>query len=229
MKTFDTMKTYVGTFLGDTSGSFKTLVGQDINEVYEDIWRRIEWGVGTDDDYTFESVADTATVALPSDFEKEIYITNLATGDKLQPLQIGEWWRDESDEYSSDSIDSGTPRMYVVLRESSTIKLYPTPEKVETYGMPYKKTFTALSGDTDTVAIQGIDPILEYGVLAKSFERKQLYSKAGYYLQKFEIALARRIVQERNRGNYKFQSVPARRWYGKRIQYLTGENSYESV
>ena len=229
MKTFDTMKTYVGTFLGDTTGSFKTLIGQDINEVYEDVWRRIEWNVCIDDTNTFESVADTATVSLPADFEKELYVTNIATGEKLKPIKVGEWWREDSDEYSSDTIDSGTSRSYVILREDDVIKLYPTPDKAETYGMPYKKTFTALSDDDDTVAIQGIDPIVEYGVLAKDFERKQLYSKASYYLQKFEIALARRIVQERNTGNYRYQSVPPRRWYGKHVQYLTGSDSYDTV
>ena len=229
MKTFDTMKTYVGTFIGDTTGSFKTLIGQDINEVYEDVWRRIEWNVCIDDTNTFESVADTATVALPADFEKELYVTNIATGEKLQPMKPAEWWREESDEYTDDSIDSGKSNMYVILREDDVIKLFPTPDKAETYALPYKKTFTALSADSDTVAIQGIDPIIEYGTLAKDFERKQLYSKASYYLEKFEITLARRIVQERNTSNYKYQSVPPRRWYGKRIQYLTGENSYGTV
>jgi hypothetical protein len=225
-KTYDTMKTYIGTFLGDTSGAFKTLVGQDLNEVYEDIWRRIEWSECIDDDYTFESVADEAEVDLPDDFEKEVYITNIATGKRLKKLAIGEYWREKSDEFSSDAVDSGTTDSYVILEESGKIKLVPPPDKAETYAMPYKKQFTALSGDSDTALIQGIDTLLEYGTLNRGFERKQLHSKAGYYLQKFEVGLARRISQERSRGNYTYQMVPAKRWYGKKLRYLTGETPY---
>ena len=225
-KTFDIMKTYVGTFLGDTSGAFKTLVGQDINEVYEDVWRRIEWSECINDTYTFEGTASTANYNLPSDFEKELYVTNIATGKRLKPLKPGEWWREHSDDYEDDALDTGTTDSYVILEGTGQIKLYPTPDTTETYAMPYKKTFTALSGDSDTVAIQGIDPIIEYGTLTKGFERKQLHSKAAYYLQKFEVALARRINQERSRGNYNYQMVPVKRWYGKAYRYLTGETPY---
>jgi len=225
-KTYDTMKTYVGTFMGDTSGAFKTLVGQDINSVYEDVWRRIEWSESVDEDYTFETVAGTALVNLPTSFEKEIYIANIATGKPLKPLKIGEAWRDNIDEYSSDAISQGTTDSYVILEEAGKIRLYPPPDKAETYAMPYKKQFTALSGDSDTLAIQGIDSIVEFGTLNKAFERKQLHSKAGYYLQKFEVALARRISQERNRGNYAYQVTPVRGWGGNRRHYLTGEIPY---
>ena len=228
-RSFSTSKTYVGGFIGDTDASFAVLIGQDYNRLYEDIWQRIDWSEAIDNDNTFESVVGTAEYALPSSFEKEIFLTNIATGKPIKPSKIGEWWRDESDKYSADSIDNGTVDKYVILEESGMIQLDPPPDTAETYALPYKLTFTALTADDDVPLITGIDKIIENGCLGLAYERKQLHGKGSFYLQKYEIALARRIRQERARGNYRYQMVPEKKWFGRRINRLTGDQSYDSI
>ena len=168
-KTFTTMKTTVGTMVQDTSSTFATIIGTFINDKYRDIWRRIMWSAIIDDDYTFETVVDQANYDLPGDFEEEIFLQNIASGD-VPPTRktIGEYWRDRGENFSSDSIDSGTPSAYVILKEEinssgsplGVIKLDPPPDTAETWAMPYKRRHTDLLGTTGTATTDTASKII---------------------------------------------------------------------
>jgi len=226
---FDAMKTYIGEYVDNTDGSFKTKIGKDINRLYEEVWREIDWTDGTDDDYTFESVADQQLYDLPSDFEKPVYMVNINTGKIILPYKIAEYWREEGTDYSEDTTQSGTTSRYVILEESGKFKLSPTPDTAETYAFPYKKQFVSLSDDTDVVAIQGMDRILELGAISMAYGRLEQHSKSDLFNQKYLIALHKRIVQERQRANYRFQRTPEKRWWGRSIERLTGDIPYDGV
>ena len=109
-KTFTVMKTNVGKMVLDTTTTFATLIGVFLNDKYRDVWRRILWSGVIDDDNTFTSVADQANYDLPSDFEEELFVQNITTGDKPPTRKtVNQWWRDRGTRYASGSLDSGTP------------------------------------------------------------------------------------------------------------------------
>jgi hypothetical protein len=157
-KTLSDMKTNVGNLVQDTSTAFKGLIGVWLNDKYEDIWRRGLWSAIIDDDYTFEGVDTQANYDLPADFEEELFVANVATGEMLKRWRIGPWWQERYSSFSADAIAKGTPSRYVVLKEVinssgkalGVLKLDPPASVAETYGMPYKRKFTELLGTTDT-------------------------------------------------------------------------------
>ena len=158
-KVFSTMKTNVGNMVQDTTSTFSTIIGNFINDRYREIWRMCLWSAIIDDDYTFESVVNQANYDLPSDFEEEIFVQNIATGDKPPNRKtIGQWWRDRGEGYAEDALGSNTPNNYVILKEAinssgqplGVIKLDPPPSVAETWAMPYKRRHTDLLGITGT-------------------------------------------------------------------------------
>lgn len=157
-KTFGSMKINVGKMVQDTSSAFATIIGEFINDKYLDAWRRCMWSACIDDNYTFESVVDQANYDLPADFDEELFVANIADGEKLQRYKIGRWWEERYSAHEADSITSGTPKRYVILREVinssgrpvGALKMDPPPNEAETFAMPYRRKFTRLLGTTDT-------------------------------------------------------------------------------
>jgi len=152
------MKTNVGNQVQDTSSSLATKIGVWLNDKYRDIWRRVAWSGITDDDYTFTGVIGQANYDLPSDFEEERYVSNVTQGIRLIRRLIGEWWRDNTRAYDQGTLDNGTSRNYVILRENinssgkplGVIKLDAPPDATDTFAMPYKRKQVDLLGTTGT-------------------------------------------------------------------------------
>jgi len=157
-KTFSQQKTNVGSQVQDTSSALATKIGVWLNDKYRDIWRRVAWPAVTDDDYTFESVTSQVNYDLPSDFEEELFMANIAQGYALKRQIQGARWRDRTSAYQADSIPNGTPHSYDILPEVinssgvplGVIRLDPPPAVAETYAMPYKRRHVDLLGTTGT-------------------------------------------------------------------------------
>ena len=207
---FSTMKANVGKYIQDTSSTFSALISTWINDKYRDISKRAAWSALVDNNYTFNTVANTAEYSLPTDFDEEIYVTNITDGTPLKRYNEGNWWDERSTAYSNSVITGGgLPKRYIILRESNKILLDPTPDAVKTIAFPYKKLVTELSGDTDAPAIHDIEMILEFGALGEALAYKKQYQTADYYFQRYEDELSKRIKRERSPVNALNQRIPA--------------------
>jgi len=227
-KAFSTMKTNVGNMLQDTSGATATLIGVWLNDGYQDAWARCLWTSLVDDDFTFESVADQAEYSLESDFGEDVALVRISDGVVLKRVQEKNWWDWYSAKYSDDEIDSGSPQRYVILEESSKIKLDPPPDEANTYAFPYKKTVTDLSGDTDTVDIPRIEQYMEYRALSIGFAYKRKFQVSDSWNNRAEFELQKRMKQERVKINQKYQYRPFHRTMSG-IYRLMGDKSYDQI
>ena len=226
-KGFSTMQTNCGNFVMDTSGELATLIGVWINDKYKDISRRANWGALIVNDYTQDTTVGIASYDLPADFQDEIFVADIQDGRMLKRDTIGNWWRGRYGAYQADSISNGTPSRYYIDRENSKIVLDPPPDAVHTYAIPYKKIITDLA-TTVAPAIQDIEFIIEFGAIAEAWAYKKEFTRADYYNQKYEEALAKRIGQENKKYNQLYQMIPGSA-YGIGNIYLTGEQSYNDL
>lgn len=161
---FSTMKTNCGVMLHDTGSTLAGYIGNWLNEGYDIANRMQLFSNMINNDYTFESVASTATVDLTEDFCEEIFVANIATGEQLTRYREGSWWRDRYGAYQSDSINSGTPTRYLILYEDGIlgkIKLDPTPTAAETYAMPYKRLAHPMTTVTGTCTTDTANKIID--------------------------------------------------------------------
>jgi hypothetical protein len=227
-KTFSTMKTNVGNFVQDTSSGLATLIGVWLNDKYQDIARRFPWSSLINNDYTFNTVAGTATYDLPADFEQEIFVMNTTDGEKLLRYSEPNWWQERFAAYSAGSIASGNPTKYIILKESSKIQLDPKPDAIKVMAFPYKKTITALSGNTDAVVIPDIEVIMEYGAIGEAEAYKKQYQKADYFFQRYEDALSKRVIQEKSLQNQLYQRI-SQGYQVPNVKRLTGDSSYDTI
>jgi len=227
-KTFATMKTNVGNFVQDTSTAFATIIGVFINDKYRDVARRHYWSALVNNDYTFNTVAGTATYDLPADFEQEIFVANITDGEEITRYTENNWWKERYSAYQAGSIQRGTIARYVILEESTKIQLDPTPNAVKTIAFPYKKTITELSGNTDTVLIKDIEHVIELGAIGEALAYKKQYAKADYYLQRYEQENIKRITQEKLKTNQKWQRV-SETYRVPSVTRLTGDTSYDTI
>ena len=225
-KTFVIMKANVGRICGISDSTFLTNAGVWINDAYQDAHKRFLWPSLVDDDYTFESVVDQSEYALPSDFEEEIFVGDIATAQRLKRFTEQSWWDARIDNYNADALTSGKPVRYVILYESSKIKLDPPPDKAETYAMPYKKTVTDMSADANTSAIRGLDLYLETYAISQGFAYKGEFQKADWYANKAEFELSKIIENVTNRSNQLDQWVG--QGYNPQYDYgqTIGDNNY---
>jgi hypothetical protein len=227
-KTFATMKTNIGNMVQDKSTTFATLIGVWINDRYQEIARRYAWSALIDNDYTFNTAASTAEYNFPTAFEQEIFVANITDGEMLIRYDEQGWWRERYGAYNAGVITGGSPRRYIILRESSKIRLDPTPDAIKTIAFPYKKTITALSGNTDTVLIPDIEVAIEYGAIGDALAYKKQYQKADYYFQRFEDALVKRAGQDKAQKNLMYQRI-SQSFQIPKIGRLTGESSYDTI
>ena len=227
-KTLTVMQTNVGNMVQDTSTSFAVLIKVWLNDKYQDISRRHNWSALIDDNYTDATEVGVAEYNLPSDFEEELFVADTTDGFYLKRQTEGLWWRERAEAYLAGTIQGGTARNYVILRETSKLKLDPTPDKIHTIAMPYKKSFTALSATIDVPVIKDIEVIMELGATSMAEAYKKQFAKAGMYMQLYEQELARRIGQERSPVNQSFQFIPERA-DPSAIMPMTGWGSYDTI
>lgn len=158
-RTWSQMKTKVSTFIEDTDTTFLGYIGDWLNDRYQDIWRRMSWSCTINNDYTFDTVASTAEYNLPLDFEREMFVANIADGQKLDRYTEALWWAERASAYQADIITpSEFPSRYVILREAvntthtgfGKILLDPTPSSIKTYAMPYKRKWRKLINISET-------------------------------------------------------------------------------
>lgn len=228
-KSYETMAVYVGKFVLDTTDDFKDLIKGWLNEKYvDDISKRHAWSALCDFDYTFPTVASTSKYSLPADFDQELAVVNLTDGKPLKRYTERLWWQERGKSYSCGSIQPGDPLSYIVLKAESKIFLDPTPTNVKTIAMPYQKACTALSASGDTVVIDNIDHILQFGAIGEALAYKKQYQKADYYFARYEDALSKRIDQEKNTLNQLYQNIPAATGPSGLYRF-TGNSSYDTV
>ena len=158
-RTWSEMKTKVSVFIEDTDTTFLGYIGDWLNDKYQDVWRRMSWSGSINNDFTFESGASTASYDLPLDFDRELSVTNIADGQKLERYTEALWWAERGKDYLADSITSGEfPSRYIILRESvntthtgfGKIQLDPTPSSAKTFAMPYKRKWRKLINISET-------------------------------------------------------------------------------
>jgi hypothetical protein len=206
---FSDMVTNVGRTVGDTGDTTKTFIKTYLNNRYFDVANRLDWNVFIDNDYTFNSVAGTSEVSLPTGFDSEIALTDITNGSNLVRMTQQEFLQLQASDYASGSRSSGTPERYYISRDDSILTLDPKPSAVITYLMPYKKRVTELSADADTIIINDIEWIMEIGAIADTWSYKRQFQKAAYYESRYEDALQRKIHAEVNQINQIHQAVPA--------------------
>lgn len=158
-RTFSQMKTKVSTFIEDTDTTMLTYIGDWLNDKWQDTWRRHDWSAKTNNDYTFDTVANQAEYNLPLDFGDELYLSNIEDGLPLRRYTEALWWRERHSAYLADSITASIfPSKYVVLREAlntthtgfGKLILDPKPSTVKTYAMPYTRKWRKLLNVTET-------------------------------------------------------------------------------
>ena len=163
------MKTNTGSLIQDTSSGTATKILVWLNSKYKDIWRRVNWTAITDDDFTFESAVGTSLYDLPTDFEEELFLANIANGESIQRVTEGEFWRDRTGAHQADTIPNGTVRRYVILEETKItsgvvrrqIRLDPPPSVVDTYALPYKRSFIPLIATTGTATTDTSNKVID--------------------------------------------------------------------
>jgi len=223
-KTFAVMKTNVTNFVQDTSSNMKTLAGVFINDAYQSVARRNLFESIIDHDYTFDTVISQSEYSLPSDFEEELFLANIATGCKLVRYTQKDWWEKRYSAYLNDSITAGTPDRYMILYDQDKLKIDPAPTKAETYAMPYKKRVTDLSGDSDVCTIKDIEMYLEAYAISMAFSYQKQFQKADYWMNKAEFELNNLIESQNSRNNQYGRILGAS--YDINNSEVNGANSY---
>jgi len=213
------------------NSSIDDLITEWLNDFYLNLGRRCAWSALIDDDNTFESVVGTATYSLPSSFNQELFVANIAQGRIITKMTEGEWWQMRATAHNADTITNGTSTRYVILKEASQIKLDPPPDVAETYALPYVKSITDLSGDGDTTTIVDIEQAMEFYATGQGWAYQRNPQMADWYLQRAEHAALKRIKEERGGVNRVIQRIS--RDYNiagdaKSLRF-TGDLSYDTV
>ena len=121
------------------------------------------------------TVADTQTIALPSDFRKAFVIIENDTRVKLEEITFEEAFL----EWGGDPPDGDGARWYYIFAD--LIHLIPVPASAETseYKLMYQKAITELSADGDTPEFVSEFHLLpcQYAI-ARVWEHEEDFSKA---------------------------------------------------
>lgn len=233
-KTYQTIYTNAGNMLQDTSSATQTLLKVWINDAYQDAWRRCMWTELINEDFTFQSVVDQADYTFASisltDFGEDVFMANTTYGHPIQRFQVRRWWDERSYDYNAGSLQSGSPRRYIVLPESSSLRLDAPPSEIMTFAMPYKKTVTDLSatGDTPSLTNPDISQYLEDYTTAMGQLYFNQYQKANFWLTKAEHSLAKTVKENNVKFNQQYLRLYSY-YTGREIHRLTGDLSYDSI
>ena len=230
------MQTNVGNMIGDASSTMKTKIKVWLNDGYQDAWRRCMWYELVDEDKTFTSVADLADYPINddgksgdmgiSDFGEELLIADITNGHLLDRWQIKDWWTSRASDYNAGSLDSGNPVRYLYLPEASKIRIDPPAKTAsETYAIPYKKTVSDMSDDSDTPSITSISTYLEMYAESMGFAYKGQLQKAGYFKQLAEAELRKLMREEKIKINQMMQRKLTN--WGVRVRRRMVERAYD--
>ena len=227
-KTFATMQANVGNNVQNSDTDFATLIGVWLNDAYRDIARRCLWSDLIDFDKTFTSIAGSATYTLATDFDEEVYVADKTNGHPLKRYTEGKWWEEYNNQYDAATIANGNPVRYVIREEANKIMLDPPPDtSSETYAIPYKKSITDLTS-ADTPSIRDVELAMEMYAIAQAWAYERQFAKADWYMQRYEIAVAQRISQERSKPNQRYQMI-SQSYRVLGLRQLTGDRSYDSI
>lgn len=212
MNSFSTIKTNVGTRIGDTSSTFGSVIGGYINQRYQRIFRKFNFESITPS-YTFPTVASTNEYTLPSGFLKELYVfdnTNLIDLTNI-PIQDQERIYGQNINNSDNPVSYG---IYTTLDGNSPaniikkIRLYPSPTSVITILLPYLNDFTALSASTDLPILDMSDLAVELGATADAWRTKRQFQKAADFESQYEQIIQEMIWSQENQPNKVTQFRP---------------------
>ncbi len=142
------METNIGQECQDTSSTFATIIGRFINRRYFQILRTINW-INIQPDYTFATIANQQNYVLPDDFGKEISCADMTNGLTLRRMDLGELYKD----YSDDVDDAGEVSRYVIYTD--VVKAQPTSASVLTI------TSSSTADTTQTIMVRGISSGVE--------------------------------------------------------------------
>jgi hypothetical protein len=144
-RTFGTMKSNVGTLVGDTSSAMQVIIGNFLNNRLAEVLKRSNLLDVNRSDYQFTTTAGTEDYALPQDFGKELTVRDVTQGQ----------WLSRTDTQSNVMMDSsstdsqGAISKYIIL--DKTVLAQPTAASVVTI------TSSSASDTSQTVYVKGLD------------------------------------------------------------------------
>lgn len=211
MNSFGTIATNVGTRVGDTSSTFKTIINGYINLRYERIYKRFNWPT-VNPSYSFNTVGGTQDYVLPTDFKNELYVYDSGNfldirGSTLQDLER---------KFGTTLNTAGSVSQYAIYDYMDTssppvikkkIRLYSTPNSVLTIVVPYQVQQTAMSATTD-LPILRCDIACEYGATAEAWRTKRQFAKAADFEGLYEQTINEMIWEIENSQNKIVQFAP---------------------
>lgn len=197
-RTFDTMKTNVGTDCQDTSNSMAAIIGRYLNKRYMTILRRINWNY-IDEDYSISVTAGTQDYVLPTDYKTAVYAYDSTNDIKLKQVDM----QDLIGAHESDLEDSGTVSAYTIFNSddgSKYIRFFKTPASDITVKLPYVVKPTEMSDSSDTPVLD-LEDLIEMGALADAWRYKRQFAKASTMEALFEKKLSYYIWEQENKQN----------------------------
>lgn len=202
---FGTIKTNVGTRVGDTSTAFATTIGVYVNQRYKDVLRRTNWGA-IKDDYTVSVVSGTSDYTLPSNFGKELYAFNQTSGIDIPFASLEKL----EQEYQSTLNSTGTVDYYSIFSSTDSsaasaarikkLRTWKIPSSDFTLELPYTLYPTDLSADTDELVIEA-ERAVEYGATADAWATKRQAAKAQYFEALYEKEIQMLLWNDANQQN----------------------------
>jgi len=108
---------------------------------------------------------------LPLDFDRELFVANIADGQKLDRYTEALWWAERGTAYLADTITSGEfPSRYIILKEAvntahtgfGKIFLDPAPSSssAKTFAMPYKRKWRKLINISETATTDTANKVI---------------------------------------------------------------------
>lgn len=156
-----------------------------INDAYRDVVRERRW-TWTQETATVVTVANTATVAMPTDW---LYTGWFQPANSTTPKI--QWLDDQHPELRPEfTTRTGAP---TTVRPWEGLWIFqPTPDAVYTWTLYYYKRSSQMTQDADLPLIpQDERDVLIYGALIRAAEMDRSFEGAQYYQAQYERALSK--------------------------------------
>lgn len=203
---FGTIKTNIGTRVGDTSTSFATTIGVYINQRYKDVLRRTNWDA-IKSDYVVSGVSGTSDYTLASNFGKALYVYDTVNKKDLTAATL----EDLELQYQSELLNSGTVDYYAIFNTTDStaasaarikkLRLWRTPNTDIDFDVPYTLYPADLSSSTDELVLE-CERAVEYGATSDAWLTKRQGNKAQYFESLYEKEIQMLIWNQVNQPNY---------------------------
>lgn len=139
---FVNMYTNVGANVQDTSSGMATIIKNYLNDIYFDVLRRTNWEV-TDPDYSFITIAGQQDYVLPSNFGKEMSVTDNTNKITIKPITQQQL----AEDYTTQLSSQGTVGRYSIINRP--VRLQPTSSSTVSL------VSSSVLDSTQTVRIRG--------------------------------------------------------------------------